>query len=145
MSASYVTVFTIPCVTLAFLLFPPTVRFNLCASRISSVLISRFLLHLQAASQKAVHGGFSESIPATAEQDSLVFARVIGSLGEHIDPENFITQVDGGEEEEQEQEGGEMMGTAALATEDIGTTSSVDCNVGSDHGNLYGAGGIETV
>ena len=118
--------------------------FDLYAHRISSFLISRFLVHLQAASQKAVHGGFSESIPAAAGQDSLVFARVIGSLGEHIDAENFMTQVDGGEEEEEEA-GGEVVETVVLSTADVGTTSSVDCTVGSDHGYLYGAGGMETV
>ena len=53
-------------------------------SRISATLVSRFLLHLQSASLRAVGYTASWQASSTALDHSLVFERVVGSLGASI-------------------------------------------------------------
>ena len=62
---------------------------------ITTILVSRFLLHLQAAHRHAISGrGFSlggggdglGGVTSMEGQNSVVFQRVIGSLGETIEP-----------------------------------------------------------
>ena len=77
------------------LLWPSSFEHSSCIHRIASILISRFLLHLQAANQRAVRGGFSGSISLPAQgQDSLVFERVIGPFSAHIEPGDIIDGID---------------------------------------------------
>ncbi|PIL24668.1 hypothetical protein GSI_12552 [Ganoderma sinense ZZ0214-1] len=65
---SYLTLFTVP---------------------LSSILMSRFMLHLQAAHCRAT--GMDSSQYSSAKRSSLVFKRNIGSLGTSISPEDFFT------------------------------------------------------
>ena len=53
--------------------------------RLTSILISRFLSDLQAAYRTSTHG--SSSDPGNVE--SLVFGRVVGSVGASLCPEDF--------------------------------------------------------
>lgn len=82
-----------------FLVSAADCHLNVC--RITSILVSRFLLHLQAVSQKEERGGDSVSTKDGQTEDSLKFATVVGSLGAHIGPRDF-TEVTEDEEEDRE-------------------------------------------
>ncbi|TBU34165.1 hypothetical protein BD311DRAFT_747263 [Dichomitus squalens] len=56
---------------------------------ISAILISRFLLHLQSANLRAVGEGSSQDL-ATSLHGSIVFERVVGSLGASLSPDDFL-------------------------------------------------------
>ncbi|TBU52432.1 hypothetical protein BD310DRAFT_832189 [Dichomitus squalens] len=68
---SVVTVFTVP---------------------LSAILVSRFLLHLQSASLRAVGTIPSSQISSLHFDRSLVFERVIGSLGASIAAEDYLVE-----------------------------------------------------
>ncbi|KAM5536607.1 hypothetical protein V8D89_009702 [Ganoderma adspersum] len=68
---SYLTLFTVP---------------------LSSILMSRFMLHLQAAHCRAT--GLDSSQYSTAKRSSLIFERTIGSMGSCLPPESFFTTTD---------------------------------------------------
>ena len=53
-------------------------------------------------------------MPTTAGQDSVAFARVADSLGAHIDSADFMSEIDGGDDVEEEYEVEE---TARFSTE----------------------------
>ncbi|TBU36149.1 hypothetical protein BD309DRAFT_995694 [Dichomitus squalens] len=59
---------------------------------LSAVLISRFLLHLQTASLRAVGSIPSSQISSLHLDRSLVFERVVGSLGASIAAEDFLKE-----------------------------------------------------
>ncbi|KAM5541391.1 hypothetical protein V8D89_004945 [Ganoderma adspersum] len=68
-NASYMTAFTDP---------------------ITSILVQRFMLHLQAANHRALDLDLSQKASSVQRSSSLVFDRVIGSLGASIPPEDFF-------------------------------------------------------
>ncbi|TBU23311.1 hypothetical protein BD311DRAFT_768781 [Dichomitus squalens] len=70
-SISVVTVFTFP---------------------LSAILVSRFLLRLQSASLRAVGSIPSSQISSLHLDRSLVFERVVGSLGASIAAEDYLTE-----------------------------------------------------
>ena len=72
---------------------------HLCICRITSILVSRFLLHLQGASQKAERGRDSISTRDGLTEDSLRFASIVGSLGASIGPCDFTGAIEEVEEE----------------------------------------------
>ena len=57
-----------------------------CSRRLTSLLISRFLLDLQAANRANAH---TSSI-SEGSAESIVFQRVVGSLGASIDTEQVL-------------------------------------------------------
>ena len=63
--------------------------------RLSAVLISRFLLHLQSASLRAAGSMPSFHASTTYLDDEMFSERVVGSLGAFITFEDFVDQ-DGG-------------------------------------------------
>ncbi|TBU22461.1 hypothetical protein BD311DRAFT_676052, partial [Dichomitus squalens] len=71
---------------------------------VSSMLLSRFLLHLQAANLRAVNGGSSQASTA-AYDGSIFFERVVGSMGASISSDDFL-------QEEREEEYREAEGVA---------------------------------
>ena len=72
---------------------------HLYICRITSILVSRFLLHLQGASQKAEQGGDSISTRDGLTEDSLRFASIVGSLGANIGPCEFTGAIEEVEED----------------------------------------------
>ena len=93
-NGSYVTQFSEPCVSLdvspvSTRSLPPALQLPLTSlflpGRLTTILISRFLLDLQSANHKASNpqGSMSISINDTGP-GALVFERVIGSLGSSI-------------------------------------------------------------
>ncbi|KAI1783683.1 hypothetical protein LXA43DRAFT_1130049 [Ganoderma leucocontextum] len=77
---------------------------SLFTDPITAVLVQRFLFHLQSANRQALDMDSSRVGGAITQQSgSLVFARVIGSLGASIPPEDFLgTPEDDMVEDEQE-------------------------------------------
>ena len=65
--------------------------------RISAILVSRFLLHLQATYLRAL-GARSEQTSTASCVDSIVFERVIGSLAAPIAPINILGSQEGVDE-----------------------------------------------
>ena len=64
--------------------------------RVSSIVISRFLLHLQAVSQRAERGDLSD-FPIDAQCSdihTIVFARALGSLGAQIEASDYMEEVE---------------------------------------------------
>ncbi|TBU37723.1 hypothetical protein BD309DRAFT_904714 [Dichomitus squalens] len=59
---------------------------------LSAILVSRFLLHLQSASLRAVGSIPSSQISSLHLDRSLVFERVVGSLGASITPEDYLKE-----------------------------------------------------
>ena len=55
--------------------------------RLTAILVQRFLLHLQYANHSSVG---LDSAPVTHASMSVVFERVVGSLGASLSPEHFI-------------------------------------------------------
>ncbi|TBU43827.1 hypothetical protein BD309DRAFT_959745 [Dichomitus squalens] len=70
-NVSYITAFTTP---------------------LSTVLVSRFLLHLQSANLRSID--MSSSQPTTSQESSVVFERVVGSLGATILPNDYFVEED---------------------------------------------------
>ena len=63
-------------------------------ARLSALLVSRFLLHLQSASLRSVGSDImasSQTLPARLD-DSLVFGRIVGSLGASITSDDYLDQ-----------------------------------------------------
>ena len=58
---------------------------------LTSVLVSRFLLRLQAANGASVHAS------SNADVTSIVFEHVVGAIGASIGPEDFATSESEGE------------------------------------------------
>ncbi|TBU34124.1 hypothetical protein BD311DRAFT_747179 [Dichomitus squalens] len=59
---------------------------------LTALLVSRFLLHLQKASLRAV--GMASSQALTSEDSSVIFERVVGSMGASIAPDEYLWQED---------------------------------------------------
>ena len=59
--------------------------FNCLCYRITAVLVSRFLLHLQSVHREGV-GAPGDTQAHFGSAGSVAFARVVGSLGESLDP-----------------------------------------------------------
>ncbi|TBU60060.1 hypothetical protein BD310DRAFT_923811 [Dichomitus squalens] len=59
---------------------------------LSAILVSRFLLHLQSASLRAVGSIPSSQISSLHFDRSLVFERVVGSLGASIAPADYLNE-----------------------------------------------------
>ncbi|TBU52351.1 hypothetical protein BD310DRAFT_832399, partial [Dichomitus squalens] len=59
---------------------------------LSAVLVSRFLLHLQSASLRAVGSTPSSQILSMHIDHSLVFERIVGSLGASISAEDYLKE-----------------------------------------------------
>ena len=64
--------------------------------RVSSIVISRFLLHLQAVSQRSERGDLSDSPVDVRCSDihTIVFARALGSFGARIEARDFMVEVE---------------------------------------------------
>ncbi|TBU21404.1 hypothetical protein BD311DRAFT_678455, partial [Dichomitus squalens] len=62
---------------------------------LSAILISRFLLHLQSASLRTV--GSSSQVSSLYFERSLIFERVVGSLGASIAADDYLREDDYGE------------------------------------------------
>ena len=62
-------------------------------NRVSAVLVSRFLLHLQTANLRARGLGSSQSLE-NPSGGSVIFERVIGSVGAQIAPEDYFDSDD---------------------------------------------------
>ncbi|TBU21648.1 hypothetical protein BD311DRAFT_677895, partial [Dichomitus squalens] len=72
---------------------------------LSAILVSRFLLHLQSASLRAVGSIPSSQISSLHLDRSLVFERVVGSLGASISAEDYLKEDYGdGDDEERADE-----------------------------------------
>ncbi|RPD60336.1 hypothetical protein L226DRAFT_525611 [Lentinus tigrinus ALCF2SS1-7] len=57
---------------------------------ITTILISRFLMHLQSANRRVLHlSSLDGTLAASSQTDTLVFERVVGSLGESLDAETY--------------------------------------------------------
>ena len=61
-------------------------------ARLSAVLVSRFLLHLQSASLRAVGSLPSVQASSAYVDRSLIFERVVGSLNTSLTPDDFLEQ-----------------------------------------------------
>ncbi|KAI1783017.1 hypothetical protein LXA43DRAFT_1048483, partial [Ganoderma leucocontextum] len=73
---------------------------------ITAILVQRFLFHLQSANHQALDMDSSQVGGAVQQSSSLVFDRVIGSLGASIPSEDFLRTSEDGIMVEDEQEGG---------------------------------------
>ncbi|TBU21405.1 hypothetical protein BD311DRAFT_734448 [Dichomitus squalens] len=72
---------------------------------LSAILVSRFLLHLQSASLRAVSSIPSSQISSLHLHRSLVFERIVGSLGASITVEDYlIDDYDDGDDGERAEE-----------------------------------------
>ena len=60
--------------------------------RLTAVLISRFLLHLQSASLRAVNCVSSSQASSTHTDQSIIFERVLGSLGASIASDDYLEE-----------------------------------------------------
>ena len=58
---------------------------------ISVVLISRFMLHLQSVNFRATGGEFLVEDPVATNNGSLMFERVVGSLGASLSQNDYLT------------------------------------------------------
>ncbi|TBU60047.1 hypothetical protein BD310DRAFT_905623 [Dichomitus squalens] len=92
-STSALTAFTIPyeCI------FPYrklSTELGSCFPRLSAILISRFLLHLQSASLRDVGFIASSHATSTNPEGSIIFDRVVGSLGTPIEAHDYIRPED---------------------------------------------------
>ena len=71
----------------------------------STVLVSRFLLHLQAANSRAIDMASSLAM-TTTNASSLIFDRAIGSLAARITPDQYFgTDEEGGFDGSEETDG----------------------------------------
>ena len=61
--------------------------------RVSSIVISRFLLHLQAVSQRAERGNLSGSLQRS-DNHTIVFARALVSLGARIEASDYMEEAE---------------------------------------------------
>ena len=59
--------------------------------RLTAILISRFLLHLQSANLRAIGGGSSSAFADTHES-SIIFDRVVGSIGASIGTDDYFSR-----------------------------------------------------
>ena len=71
--------------------------------RLTSILVSRFLLHLQDVGQSAERGGLSEPVSTPSQHNSPVFMRAVDLLNVHVSPGDFALA----ETEDDENDGGE--------------------------------------
>ncbi|TBU60084.1 hypothetical protein BD310DRAFT_876186 [Dichomitus squalens] len=62
---------------------------------ISAILVSRFLLHLQSASLRAIGSVPSSQISSLHVDRSLVLERVVGSIGASIATKDYLIEDDG--------------------------------------------------
>ncbi|EJF61391.1 hypothetical protein DICSQDRAFT_170151 [Dichomitus squalens LYAD-421 SS1] len=60
--------------------------------KLTAVLVSRFLLHLQSASMRAMDATSSSRMQSTNVNHSLVFEHAIGSLGASISVDDYLVQ-----------------------------------------------------
>ncbi|RDX42916.1 hypothetical protein OH76DRAFT_1422252 [Lentinus brumalis] len=82
---SYVTQFSEP---------PALVLTRLIANSLTTILISRFLMHLQAANRRVLHlSSLDSTLAASSRTDTLIFQRVVGSLGESLDAATYDCDV----------------------------------------------------
>ncbi|KAI0685066.1 hypothetical protein C8T65DRAFT_748277 [Cerioporus squamosus] len=56
---------------------------------LTTILISRFLLNLQAANRRVLHLSFDSTLAASSQAGTLVFERLVGSLGESLDAATY--------------------------------------------------------
>ncbi|TBU36810.1 hypothetical protein BD309DRAFT_691870 [Dichomitus squalens] len=55
-----------------------------------AICLSRFLLHLQSANLRALAGMDTSEVLTASQNSSLVFERVVGSIGAIIEPEDYL-------------------------------------------------------
>ena len=68
--------------------------------RLTALLLSRFLLNLQSASLRAIGSISPSQVSSVGLDHSLVFERVVGSLGASIALEDYQDEVDLGPEDD---------------------------------------------
>ncbi|TFK81238.1 hypothetical protein K466DRAFT_604664 [Polyporus arcularius HHB13444] len=57
---------------------------------LTTILISRFLMHLQAANRRVLHlSSLDSTLAASSRSDTLIFQRVVGTLGESLDAATY--------------------------------------------------------
>lgn len=88
------------------------------SDRLTAIIVSRFLLHLQAASQGLGTGGTTGE--GDVGQGTLLFASVVGSLATNIDPADFVEEMEGAVNYE------EIFQEPSLALEQTDETSGAD-------------------
>ena len=59
--------------------------------RLTAILISRFILHLHSANLRAIGGGSSSAF-ADTHQTSIIFDRVVGSIGASIGTDDYFSR-----------------------------------------------------
>ncbi|TBU34155.1 hypothetical protein BD311DRAFT_651244, partial [Dichomitus squalens] len=57
-----------------------------------AICLSRFLLHLQSANLRALAGTDTSKALTASQDSSLVFERVVGSIGATIEPEDYLPE-----------------------------------------------------
>ncbi|KAI1781615.1 hypothetical protein LXA43DRAFT_958482 [Ganoderma leucocontextum] len=86
---------------------------------LTAILVSRFMIHLQAADRQLRYRGFGTDAQASRIEgdirvtESLIFDRVIGSLRCELEPEDLMGSKGGGVSESEKRE------RAAMSTEDV--------------------------
>ena len=81
----------------------------------STVLVSRFLLHLQAANSRAIDMASSLAM-TTTNASSLIFDRAIGSLAARITPDQYFGTDEEGDFDDSEETDGHDDGMVQIPT-----------------------------